>query len=76
MLVEELRRGRVRYGKRLQPVLKLLDKVDFQIGQENPYSGQKMNAANINLDDNWLLSAGMGEAGNSRAMLMYLIRFR
>lgn len=76
LLVEELRRGRVRYGKRLQPVLKLLDKVDFQIGQENPYSGQKMNAANINLDDNWLLSAGMGEAGNSRAMLMYLIRFR
>lgn len=76
LLVEELRRGRVRYGKRLQPVLKLLDKVDFQIGQENPYSGQKMNAANINLDDNWLLSAGMGEAGNSRGMLMYLIRFR
>jgi len=76
LLVEELRRGRVRYGKRLQPVLKLLDKVDFQIGQENPYSGQKMNAANINLDDNWVVSAGVGESGNSRAMLMYLIRFR
>ena len=76
LLVEELRRGRIRYAKRLQPVLKLLDKVDFQIGQENPYSGQKFNSANINLDDNWILSAGVGEAGNSRAMLMYLIRFR
>jgi hypothetical protein len=76
LLVEEMRRGRVRYAKRLQPVLKLLDKVDFQIGQQNPYSGQKFNSASINLDDNWILSAGVGEAGNSRGMLMYLIRFR
>ncbi len=76
LLVEELRRGRIRYAKRLQPVLKLLDHVDFQIGQENPYSGQKFNSASINLDDNWILSAGVGEAGNSRAMLIYLIRFR
>lgn len=76
LLVEEMRRGRVRYAKRLQPVLKLLDKVDFQIGQQNPYSGQKFNSANINLDDNWILSAGVGEAGNSRGTLMYLIRFR
>lgn len=76
LLVEEMRRGRVRYAKRLQPVLKLLDKVDFQIGQQNPYSGQKFNSASINLDDNWILSAGVGEAGNSRGTLMYLIRFR
>lgn len=77
LLVEELRRGRVRYAKRLQPLLKLLDRVDFQIGQENQYSGQKYNSATINLDDHWLVNAGMSaDEGRTRVMLMYLIRFR
>ncbi|MGC4015124.1 MAG: translocation/assembly module TamB domain-containing protein [Luteolibacter sp.] len=76
LLIEELRRGRIRFAKRLQPLLKILDRVDFQIGEQNRYSGEKMNSATINLDDNWLLSAGMGEEGHSRVMLMYLVRFR
>lgn len=76
LLIEEFRRGRIRYARRLQPVLKLLDRVDFQIGEENRYSGQKMNSATINLSDNWLISAGVGDEGNSRVTLMYLIRFR
>ncbi|MFD0892531.1 translocation/assembly module TamB domain-containing protein [Luteolibacter ambystomatis] len=76
LLIEELRRGRIRFAKRLQPLLKILDRVDFQIGEQNRYSGEKMNSATINLDDNWLISAGMGEEGRSRVMLMYLVRFR
>ena len=76
LLIEELRRGRIRYARRLQPLLKVLDRVDFQIGEQNRFSGQKMNSATINLDDNWLLSAGMGEQGHSRVTLMYLLRFR
>jgi len=76
LLLEELRRGRIRSARRLQPLLKILDRVDFQIGEENRYSGQKFNSATINLDDNWLISAGMGEQGNSRVTLMYLLRFR
>lgn len=76
LLIEELRRGRIRFAKRLQPLLKVLDRVDFQIGEQNRYSGEKMNSATINLDDNWLISAGMGEEGRSRVMLMYLVRFR
>jgi len=76
LLVEELRRGRIRNTRWLQPLLKLLDRVDFQIGEENPYSGQRYNAATINLDDQWLITAGVSEQGNSRILLMYLIRFR
>ncbi|BCU75917.1 translocation/assembly module TamB domain-containing protein [Luteolibacter sp. LG18] len=76
LLIEELRRGRIRFARRLQPLLKVLDRVDFQIGEQNRYSGQKYNSATINLDDNWLISAGMGEEGRSRVMLMYLVRFR
>ena len=51
--------------------------VDFQIGEENPYSGEKYNAATINIGDHWLITAGVSDTGNnSRIMLMYLIRFR
>jgi hypothetical protein len=76
LLIEEFRRGRIRYARRLQPLLKVLDRVDFQVGEQNRYSGQKYNSATINLDDNWLISAGVGEEGNSRVTLMYLLRFK
>jgi autotransporter translocation and assembly factor TamB len=76
LLIEELRRGRIRNTRWLQPLLKILDHVDFQIGEENPYSGEKYNAATINIGDHWLISAGVSDEGNSRIMLMYLIRFR
>lgn len=76
LLIEEFRRGRIRYARRLQPLLKVLDRVDFQVGEQNRYSGQQYNSATINLDDNWLISAGVGEEGNSRVTLMYLLRFK
>lgn len=76
LLIEEVRRGRIRNTRWLQPLLKILDHVDFQIGEENPYSGEKYNAATINIGDHWLITAGVSDQGNSRIMLMYLIRFR
>ncbi len=76
LFVNEVRRGRVRYTKWMRPALSLLDRVDFQVGAENPYSGEKFNSATIELDDNWLIEAGINDEGNTRTTLNYLFRFR
>ncbi|MGB6221003.1 translocation/assembly module TamB domain-containing protein [Haloferula sp.] len=76
LLFEEIRNGRVKYLNRLGPVLKLIEKVDFQVGEKDPYTSTKYNSATFNLDDNWLVRAGISEEGNTRSTLIYLFRFR
>ncbi|MGE9271566.1 MAG: translocation/assembly module TamB domain-containing protein, partial [Verrucomicrobiales bacterium] len=76
LVIEEMRRGRIGAVKGLRPLFKLLDKVDFQVGEADPYSSKTYNSATFNLDDNWLLTAGISEEGYTRAKLSYLLRFR
>jgi autotransporter translocation and assembly factor TamB len=76
LLLEELRRGRFRIGKSLRPVLKVLDRVDFNLAESDPYSGEAFSTATISLTDRWFLSAGMGEEGNSRIMVIWRLSFR
>ncbi len=76
LLIEEFRRGRLGNLPGFKPLFKMLDRVDFQVGERDPYSSRKYNSVAFELDDNWLLTAGISEQGNTRSKLTYLFRFR
>ncbi|MBK1826190.1 translocation/assembly module TamB domain-containing protein [Haloferula rosea] len=76
LVIEEMRRGRIGAVKTLRPLFKLLDNVDFQVGEQEAYSSRTFNSVTFNLDENWLLTAGISEEGYSRAKVTYLLRFR
>lgn len=75
LVAEELRRGRFVIGKQLRPVLGLLDRVDFTVGEADPYSSTSYSTATIEITDRWLLSAGIGAEGNSRVLAIWRLRF-
>ena len=76
LVIEEMRRGRIGAMKSLRPLFKVLDNVDFQVGEQEAYSSRTFNSVTFNLDENWLLTAGISEEGYSRAKVTYLLRFR
>jgi hypothetical protein len=76
LVIEELRRGRFAMGKRLRPLLGLLDRVDFSLADSDPYSGSTYSSATFSLTDRWLVAAGMGENGDSRLLGIWRISFR
>jgi len=76
LLAEEIRRGRFVVGKRLRPILGLLDRVDFTLAEEDPYSSDRYSSATIALSDKWFLSAGLGEDNDTRVMGIWKLRFR
>ena len=76
LLVEELRRGRFRFGKQLRPVLALLDRVDFSLSEADPYSSDAFSTATIELTDHWYISAGVGATGDSRFLAIWRLSFK
>ena len=76
LLAEELRRGRFGVGKRLRPLLGLLDRVDFSLAEADPYSNDSFSTATLSITDRWFLSAGMGAEGDSRVMGIWRLTFR
>jgi hypothetical protein len=76
LFAEELRRGRVPFGRQLRPLLGVLDRVDFSLAEKDPYSTESFSTATLNLTDSWLLSAGMGADGDSRVMGVWRLTFR
>ncbi|MBC8127285.1 MAG: translocation/assembly module TamB domain-containing protein, partial [Gloeobacteraceae cyanobacterium ES-bin-144] len=76
LLIEEMRRGRFLIGKRLRPLLGLLDRVDFSLADSDPYSGSAYSSATISITDRWFVTAGMGENGNSRILGIWRLSFR
>ena len=75
LFAEELRRGRFAVGKRLRPLLGLLDRVDFSVSEADPYSSESYSTATLQLTDRWYLSAGMGGEGDSRVLGIWRLRF-
>ena len=75
LLVEELRRGRFRFGKQLRPVLALLDRVEFTLAEADPYSTESYSTATISVTDRWFLSAGLGATGDSRILAIWRVSF-
>ncbi len=76
LFIEELRRGRFRFGKKLRPLLKLLDNVEFNVAESDPYSTESFTTATVMLTDRWYLSAGVGAEGDTRALLVWRLSFR
>ncbi len=76
LLIEEARRGRIGAVRALQPVFRVLDKLEFQVGEADPYTSKKFNSVSFDLDENWVLTAGISEEGNTRTKVTYLFRFR
>ena len=75
LLAEELRRGRFAVGKQLQPLLGLLDRVDFTLAEADPYSGGSFSTATLSITDRWFLSAGMGADGDTRVLGLWRLTF-
>lgn len=75
LFAEELRRGRFKVGKRIRPLLGLLDRVDFSVAEADPYSGDLYSTATLSLTDRWYLSAGMSGEGDSRVLAIWRLRF-
>lgn len=76
LLVEEMRRGRFRFGKQLRPLLGLLDRVDFSLAEADPYSSESFSTATLSITDRWFLSAGMSGTGDSRVLAIWRLSFR
>lgn len=75
LFAEELRRGRFGVGKRLRPLLGILDRVDFSVAEEDPYTSTSFSSATLQLADRWYLSAGMDAEGSSRLLAIWRLRF-
>lgn len=75
LFAEELRRGRFKLGKRLRPLLGLLDRVDFTVAEADPYSSESFSTATVQVSDRWFLSAGMSGEGDSRVLAIWRLRF-
>ena len=60
----------------LQPLLSVLDRVDFSLTESDPYSTAEYPTATIALSDQFLLAAGIGEDGNTRGFVIWRVSFR
>jgi hypothetical protein len=76
LFAEELRRGRFPVGRRLRPLLGLLDRVDFTLAEADPYSNDAYSNAMLSITDRWYLSAGVSEEGDSRFLAIWRLTFR
>ena len=76
LLLEEARRGRLRYGKFLKPVLEVLKDVDVRIGEVDAYTGRDYTSATLRLGDRWLTSFSIDDDNRSRGLLIFVLRFR
>ncbi len=76
LLLEEVRRGRFRFGKRLRPLFAMLDRVDFSLAEADPYTSESYSTATLQISDRWFFSAGMGTSGDTRALLVWRLSFR
>ena len=60
LLVEEFRRGRFVVGKRLRPLLGMLDRVDFTVAEQDPYSSDSFSTATLEITGEPLVYPGSG----------------
>ena len=75
LLAEETRRGRNFVGRHLRPLLAPLDRVDFTLAEDDPYSTDAFSTATLSVTDRWFLSAGMSDDGNTRVLAIWRLVF-
>jgi hypothetical protein len=76
LFIEELRRSRLPFGRQLGQLVDILDEVEIRVGADDPYTGRRLTSASVALTDRVLISVAIDEDGNTRALVMYLFRFR
>jgi hypothetical protein len=54
----------------------MLDRVDFTVAEQNPYSSDSFSTATLEITDRWYLSAGMDAEGDSRVLGIWRLTFR
>lgn len=59
-----------------QRALAGLDEVELNVGENDPFSGRKLNSATMQVADNWFLSAAVDATGNTRGVVIFSVRFR
>ncbi|MDB4544522.1 translocation/assembly module TamB [Akkermansiaceae bacterium] len=76
-LLEGLRR---RYGKKdksvLQRLLKNSDQIELSLGDANQFTGRKFSSATLEIADQWDFTTQIDEQGQTRALVVFSIRFR
>jgi autotransporter translocation and assembly factor TamB len=76
-LLEGLRR---RYGNKdksvLQRLLKNSDQIELSLGDANQFTGRKFSSATLKIDDQWDFTTQIDEQGQTRALVVFSIRFR
>ena len=76
-LLEGLRR---RYGKKdktvLQRLLKNSDQIKLTHGDANQFTGRKFSSATLEIDEQLDFTTQIGEQGQTRALVVFSIRFR
>lgn len=59
-----------------QRALAGLDELELNVGENDPFSGRKLNSATMKVADHWFLSAAVDATGNTRGVVIFSIRFR
>ncbi|MBR01664.1 MAG: hypothetical protein CMO60_12520 [Verrucomicrobiales bacterium] len=76
-LLEGLRR---RYGNKdksvLQRLLKNSDQIELSLGDANQFTDRKFSSATLKIDDQWDFTTQIDEQGQTRALVVFSIRFR
>lgn len=76
LMLEEARRGRLRYGKQLQPLLEILKDVDLRVGEVDPYTGRDFSSVTVPFTERWLASYSVDDEGRNRAVIIFVTRFK
>ena len=76
-LLEGLRR---RYGNKdksvLQRLLKNSEQIELSLGDSSQFTGRKYTSATVELGDQWDFTTQIDNEGNTRALVVFSIRFR
>ena len=75
LLVQQLYRKIFRQGKAAQNT-SVLDRLDVDVGQTDPRTGQRRATARLKLNDQFVLVGDLDVGGGFRGMVRYVIRFR
>lgn len=76
-LLEGIRRRNAGKEKTvLQRLIKNSDQIQLFLGDTDQFSGRKYSSASLDLTDQWDFTAQIDDEGNTRALLVFSIRFR
>ena len=78
LLLDEIRKRAAKPGGNaaFKEFLGTLDNVNLNVGENDPFSGRKFTSATLDITDKWHLSAAVDQAGNTRGLVIFSMRFK